>query len=136
LLHRWTMGIQGFTRLITAWTWGKPPPSPYSIFCDCPWGLHLNVNFLGTPKLGVPKFLKLGLTSLWRPITSYKDLWLRQGVKQSCSPSQKLSNIMLHVTCTHIIQGDSWVLVVRIQIDTFTPNPSFGQNLCCKYSNE
>jgi hypothetical protein len=28
LEHFWCMGKHGFTRLITAQTWGKPPPSP------------------------------------------------------------------------------------------------------------
>jgi len=42
---------------------------------------------------------------------------------------------MWHITCTHVIQNDSQLLVVRSQIGTLTPNPSFGHNLCYKYSN-
>ncbi len=33
--------------------------------------------YLGTPKLRVPKFSKLGLSPLWKPITSRVDLWLK-----------------------------------------------------------
>jgi len=32
-------------------------------------------------------------------------------------------------------QGDSQLLMVKNQIGTLTPNPSFGHNLCYKYSN-
>jgi hypothetical protein len=35
----------------------------------------------------------------------------------------------------HVFQGDSKLLMVRDQIDTLTPNPSFDRNLCLKYSN-
>ncbi len=36
---------------------------------------------------------------------------------------------------THVIQGDSQLLMVKNQINISTPNPSFGHNLCCQYSN-
>jgi hypothetical protein len=91
---------------------------------------------LGTPKLGVPKFLKLGFLELWKPITSYKYLWLRWNIKQSCSHHWNFFNNMWHVTCTQVNQGDSWRLVVGSQIRILTPGPSFGHNLCFKYSNE
>jgi hypothetical protein len=35
----------------------------------------------------------------------------------------------------HIFQGDSWLLTGGSQIGTLIPNPSFGNNLCFKYSN-
>ncbi len=44
-------------------------------------GLHPNAIFLGTPKLGVPKFLKLRTPPLWTPITSCANLQLKQGLK-------------------------------------------------------
>jgi len=47
---------------------------PYGILCDWPWGLHPNVIFHETPKLGVPKFPKLELPPFWRPITSCAHL--------------------------------------------------------------
>jgi hypothetical protein len=81
------------------------------------------------------KFPKLGLSPLWRPITSYANFWLRWGPKQSCSPGPKLLTNMWHGTYTHVIHGDFWLLVVENQIDTLIPNLSFDHNLCCKYSN-
>ncbi len=36
---------------------------------------------------------------------------------------------------THIIQGNSWLLVVESLIDILTPGLSFNHNLCFKYSN-
>jgi hypothetical protein len=51
---------------------------------------------LGIPKSGVLKFPELGLLWLWKPKTFCADLWLNWGLKQSCSPCQKLFNDMLH----------------------------------------
>jgi hypothetical protein len=90
---------------------------------------------LGTPKLGIPKFPKLGLLQLWRPITSCTDLQLGWGVKKSCSPCQKLSKDMQHATFTRVNWGDYRLLVVRSQIANLTPNPSFSHNLWFKYPN-
>jgi hypothetical protein len=42
---------------------------------------------------------------------------------------------MWHATRMYVIQGDSQLLMVENQIDTLTPNLSFGHNLCFKYSN-
>jgi hypothetical protein len=75
------------------------------------------------PKLGVLKFSKLGHSKLWKPLTSCADLQLKWGLKQSCNPRWELSNDMWHTTCTHVIQGDSWFLMVC-------------HNLCFKSSNE
>jgi hypothetical protein len=90
---------------------------------------------LGIPKLGVPKFLKLGLSQFWKPITSCADLWLRWGLKKNYSFSWELFNDMWHTTCTQVNRGDSWFLVIRSQIGNLTPNLSFGHNLCFKYPN-
>jgi hypothetical protein len=88
-----------------------------------------------TPKLGVPKFLKLGFSLLWRPITSCTNLRLRWGFKQSSNTRWDLSNDVCHVTYTQANQGDSWLLVVGSQIGNLIPIFSFGYNLCFKYSN-
>ncbi len=42
-----------------------------------------------------------------------------------------------YVACiwTQINRGNSQLLMVGNQIDTLTPNPSFGHNLCFKYPN-
>jgi hypothetical protein len=61
---------------------------------------------------------------------------LRCGLKQSCSPHQKIPNGMSHAICTLGNQGDFWLLVVGSQIVNLTPDPSFGHNLCLKCSNE
>jgi hypothetical protein len=88
-----------------------------------------------TPKLGISKFLKLGLSWLWRTITSCANLWLRWSLKKSCSLHWELSKYMWHAICTQVNQGDSWLLVRGNQFGTLTSNPSFGHNLCFKYSN-
>ncbi len=83
-----------------------------------------------TPKLGVLKFLKLGLLWLWKPITSCAYLRLRWGLKQSCSPCQEFFNNMCHATCTKVNQDNSRLLMIGNQIGILIPNPSFGHNLC------
>jgi len=37
---------------------------------------------------------------------------------------------------THVIRNNSQLLWSGIKLNTSTPSPSFGHNLCCKYSNE
>jgi hypothetical protein len=86
-----------------------------------------------TPKLGVLKFLKLGLFQLWRPITSCANLWLIRGLKPSCSPNWEISNNMWHVTFMQVNQGNFWLLMVGNQIANLPFDPSFGHNLCFKY---
>ncbi len=142
LVHSWnTFGVRtsygqlGHTRLTTARTWGKPPPSPYSILYTSPRGPHPNGFLSQDSQVGVPKLPRLGLPQLWSAITLHVDLWLRWGMKQSCSPCQELSNGMSHVICTHGNRVDSWLLVVGNQIANLTPDPSFGHNLCCRCSN-
>ncbi len=86
-------------------------------------------------KLGVLKFPKLRLSALWKVITSCADFRLKWNPKQSYRPCRKLFNDMWHVTCTHVFQGDSQLLVGGSQIDTLTFDPSFGHNLCFNHSN-
>jgi hypothetical protein len=121
-----------------AQTWGESHHLPfYIILYDMPRWLHSNCVFFKTPKLKVPQFLKLGLLSFWMPIISCANIRLKWGLKQSYNLHWKLSNDMWHVASfTHIIQGNSQSLMVGSQIDILTPSPSFGHNLCCKYSNE
>jgi hypothetical protein len=73
---------------------------PYSIFYAWPQGQRPNVILSQDSQVGIPKFPKLGLSQLWQPITLCADLRLKWGPKQSCSPCQKLSNDMWHVTWT------------------------------------
>jgi len=127
LVHGWTTGIHGLTRLTMAQTWRKPSPSPLKYSLWWIMGGYIRMSFcLGT---------KLGLPTLWRAIISYENLQLRWIQKKSCSTCWKLSNDMWHATCIHIFQGDSWLLVDESQIGILTHGPSFGHNLCFKYSN-
>jgi hypothetical protein len=71
------------------------------------------------PKLGVPKFLKLELLQLSRPITSWANLLLKWSLKQSCSPHQELSKDTWYVICTQVNQGNSQLLVFGSQILVF-----------------
>jgi hypothetical protein len=128
------MDIHGLTRLIMAWTWRKPSPSSLWYYLWLAMGVHFNVTFFNTPKSGVLKFSKLGLSPLWKPITFCEDLWLRWSMKQSCIPRRDLFNNIWHAAWTHIIQGDSWLLMVENQIDILIPDLFFNHNLYCKYS--
>jgi hypothetical protein len=47
-----------------------------------------------TPKLGVLKFLKLGLPQLWSPITLCVNFRLRCSLKKGCNLHQELSTSM------------------------------------------
>jgi len=80
--------------------------------------------------LGVPKFPQLGFPRLWGPITLHANLRLRLHLKQSYSPRRKLSNDMLHATCTWGNRVDSQLLMVGSQIANLTSSLSFGHNLC------
>jgi hypothetical protein len=108
---------------------------PYSIFYAWSWGLHSNVILSRDSQVGNPKISKIGTLRLWNPITFYADLWLGWGLKQSCNPCWKLFNDIGHTTFMQVNQGDYWLLVVKSQIGTLTPGPSFGHNLCFKYPN-
>jgi len=136
LVHEQTIGIHRFTKTHHSLDLGESHHlPPYSIIYDWPWGLHPNVIFLGTPKLGVPKFLKFELSPLWRPIIFCLDFQSKWSMKQSCNLCWEISNDMWHATWIHVIQSVSWILVVGGQIDNLTINISFSHNLCCKYSN-
>ncbi len=123
------MGNLGLIWLTTAWTQGKPPPSP--ILCVSPPHLHLNGTFSQDSQNGVPKLSWFGLPGLWVFITSRSDLRLGQGLKKTCIPPRKLSNVVLHSTCTNQDWVDSWLLMVGSQIANLTPGLSFDHNLCC-----
>ncbi len=109
---------------------------PYSIFCVTPSHLHLNGTFSRDSKSGVSKMSWFGLPRLWAFTTSRPDLRLGRGLKQTCSSPRELSNSVLHSTCTHRDQVDSWLLMVRSQIASLTPGPSFDHNLCWRCPND
>jgi len=128
-------GKHKLTRLTMAWTWGKPPPPPYIILCSWPQGHHPNGILSRDSQVGVLKFLKLGLSRLWRPITLCENLRWRWGLKQSCNPRWDLSNGIWHATYTQGNQGNSRLLAVGSQIGHLTPGLSFGHILCFRYPN-
>ncbi len=88
-----------------------------------------------TPKLEVPKFPKLGLLQLWKPITFCVHLWLWWGLKQNYIPCRDFFNDMWHATYTQVNHGNSRLLVVRIQIHSLIFGLFWGHNLCFKYPN-
>ncbi len=106
LEHLWcwdSHGQHGHTRLTTARTWGKPPPSPlqYSLRRSAEttstW-----LYFPGLPGLpaGSPETRPAGLSGLWSPITLRAHLGSKCGLKQSCSSRRELSDGMSHVVCS------------------------------------
>jgi hypothetical protein len=133
------MGNSGLIWLTTARTRGKPPPSPiyyslhYSAAPTSQWYF-----FPGLPRRSretVPKLSRFGLLGLWQLITPNLDLWLRWGLKQTCSSPWELSNGVSHSACTHWRWVDSRLLVLRSQTASLTPGLSFAHNLCCRCPN-
>jgi hypothetical protein len=101
-----------------------------------PNGGYTQMSFcLGISKLGISKFPKLRLLTFWRAITSCANLRLSLCLNKSCRLRRAFFNDMWHATYMEINQGDFQLLVVRSQIGNLIPNPSFGHNLCFKYSN-
>jgi hypothetical protein len=151
LVHSWsTFGARtsheqhGHTRLTTARTWGKPPPSPLIIYSATLHGTHIQMAFLSRDsrdsRAGVSKSRPAGLPGLWSPITLQEDVGSKCGLKQSCSSRRDLFNGMSHVVCSQVFRVDSRLLVVRSQNwqtpGSSTPGPSFGHNLCFRCPNE
>ncbi len=56
-------------------------------------------------------------------------------MKKGYIPCQKLSNNTWHTTFMQVNQGNFLLLVGGSQINILTFGPSFGHNLCFKYSN-
>jgi hypothetical protein len=72
---------------------GEVTTFPLIVFYVISHGGCIQMSFCFViPKLGVPKLLKLGLLAIWRAITSFVDLQLKWGPKQSYSPHLELSN--------------------------------------------
>jgi hypothetical protein len=124
LVLGWATGNFRLTRLTTAQTQGKPPPSPYSILYVTP--LHLHPNDI---------FSRFGLPWLWQLITPCSNLRLGWGLKQTCSSPWELSNGVSHSTYTHQGRVYFWLLVAGSQTANLTPSLSFVHNLCCRFPN-
>jgi hypothetical protein len=108
---------------------------PYIILCIAPRHPHPNNFYSRDSQKGVPKLSRFGLPGLWELITPSSDLGLEQGLKQTCSSPQEISNGVLHSIYTHRRRVDSRLLVVGSQIGSLTPGPSFDHNLCCRCPN-
>jgi len=108
---------------------------PYSILCAFPWHPHPNGFLSRDSQGGVPKLSRFGLLGLCKVIILCSNLRLGWSLKQTCSYPRELSNSVLHSTCTHRGQVNSWLLVVRSQIASLTRNPSFCHNVCCRCPN-
>jgi len=86
--------------------------------------------------VGISKSRQPGLSWLWSLITLRANLGSRCGLKQSCSSCWEFFNNMFHVVCRQVNKVDSQLFLIRNQIGSLTPGPSFGHNLCLKCPNE
>jgi hypothetical protein len=78
----------------------------------------------------------VGFPGLWTAITPRPDLGLGRGLNQYCSHRRDLSNDVSHSPSARWERVDSWLLVVRSQIASLTPSPSFAHNLGCRCPND
>jgi hypothetical protein len=96
----------------------------YNILYDKPQGLHPNAIL---SQVEIPGILE-GHNFLCRPLIKVRS-------KKSYNFRWELFNDMWHATYTQVNQGDTWLLVVRSQIGSLIPGPSFGHKLFFKHSN-
>jgi hypothetical protein len=89
--------------------------TPYSILCSSRRRLYPNGSFSRDSWIGVPKLSRVRVPGLWEPITPDFRVRSQQGLIQSCSPRQDLSNAVLHFQIRCQEEVDSWLLVVRSQ---------------------
>jgi hypothetical protein len=67
--HTWTHKIHHGLNL------GEVTTFPLIVLSMPSHGAYTQMSFcLGTPNLGIPKFPKLGLSQIWRPITFFVNL--------------------------------------------------------------
>jgi hypothetical protein len=108
---------------------------PYSILYISLRHLHPNGFLSWDSQGGILKLSWFGLLGLCKVINLCLDLRLGWGLKQTCSFLQEICNGVLHSTCMHRGRVDFRLLVVRSQIASLTPSPSFCHNMCCKCPN-
>jgi hypothetical protein len=99
---------------------------------QCFGSLHQDlIGFLShDSQWGVLKLSWFGLSGLYEFIILCSDFRLGWGWKQTYSFPWKLSNGVLHCTCTHRARVDSQLLMVENQIASLTLDLSFCHNLC------
>jgi hypothetical protein len=92
-------------------------------------------KFLGLPKWS-PEIVPIGLPKLWTAINHDYRVRSQRGLNQSYSPRRDLSNSMSQAQIECREEVDSRLLVVRSQIASLTPGPSFAHNLGCRDPND
>ncbi len=102
---------------------------PYSILCVSPRRLHSNGSFSRDSQGGVSKLSRVEVPGLWTLIISHPKLGSGRGLNQSCSSPRDLSNAMSHSFRRCWEEVDSRLFMVRSQIGSLTPDPSFAHNL-------
>ncbi len=123
----------GLTRFTHPGLGGSHHLPPYSILFTSPRRPHSNDFLSQDSQMGVSKLPRMELPRLCETITSCADLRSGQGLKRSCSPRQKLSNGVLHATCTQGNWVDSRLSMVESQIASLTLDLSFDHNLCFRF---
>ncbi len=92
-----------------------------------------NVILSGNSQVGNPKILEIGTLAILEVDNFLCRLWLRWGLKHSCSPHQELSKDMWHAIYTQVNRSNSHLLMGRNQIGNLISGLSFSNNLCFTY---
>jgi hypothetical protein len=114
---------------------GEATTFPFIIFFVHSHGACTQMSFCPrTPKLGLLKFSKLGLSQLWKLITSCVNLRLKWGLKKICACQKTFQwYVSCHLHASKL--GQFLTFNGQSQIGILTPGFSFGLNLCFKYPN-
>jgi hypothetical protein len=79
---------------------GEATTFPHIVFSAPHFGDYIQMAlFPGTPKLesrNCPEIVSIGVPGLWELITPDCEVWSQQGLNQTCSPRQDLSNDVSH----------------------------------------
>jgi hypothetical protein len=95
---------------------GEATTFPFIVYFVPSHGPTLKFHFVpGLPGVN-PEIPKVETLVTLRPITLYVDLWLKWGLKQSCSLCWELFNNMFHTTCTQGNWGNYQLLVVGVKL--------------------
>jgi hypothetical protein len=113
----------------------------YSILCASLQGPHPNGLFVPRLPKGSPETAKVGFLQLCGAITSWSDLRLGWGLKQSYSSHWELSNSVLHSICMHGSRvgnhtrklGQFLTFCGRELNRQFDSRLFFCHNLCCRF---
>jgi hypothetical protein len=119
---------------------GEATTFPHIVFSVMLHGGYIQMAlFPATPKLesrNYPEIVSGGVPGLWELITPDYQVWLQQGLNQTCSPCRDLFNDISHSQFGGREEVDSQLLVVESQIASLTPGPSFAHNLGYRCPND